>query len=207
MDTLPRVTLREMTADDIPAVHRVEQAAYGDEAWPETLFEGELRNAFASYTVAEAVGAAEQGMERAAVEGDAPASERAILGYAGVWFMVDQLHIASIAVDPAVQGRGIGQRLLFDCIDRAWQAEMETIALEVRPSNERAVRLYRHFGFVKGGMLRGYYGDGEDALLLLTPRLDDPDWRALIATRRAAHHQRWGAAEIAVTDAAARDRA
>lgn len=193
MGTPPRIALREMTADDIPAVHRVEQAAYGDEAWPETLFEGELRNASASYVVA----------EHASEDGEA-AARGPILGYAGVWFMVDQLHLASIAVDPAVQGGGIGQRLLLDCIDRAQRAKMLSIALEVRPSNERAVRLYRHFGFVEAGTLRGYYGDGEDALLLLTPRLDDPDWRALIEERRAAHEQRWGAHNVAVREDAAR---
>lgn len=193
MGTPPRIALREMTADDIPAVHRVEQAAYGDEAWPETLFEGELRNASASYVVA----------EHASEDGEA-AARGPILGYAGVWFMVDQLHLASIAVDPAAQGGGIGQRLLLDCIDRAQRAAMQSIALEVRPSNERAVRLYRHFGFVEAGALRAYYGDGEDALLLLTPRLDDPDWRALIDARRAAHEQRWGAPETD-PDAAVRD--
>jgi ribosomal-protein-alanine N-acetyltransferase len=159
-------------------VRRIEVAAYGRDAWAEALFERELRNAFAHYTVAEGHG--DHGAPR-------------VVGYAGIWFMVDQLHLASIAVDPERQSEGIGQRLLFDCVDRALDAEMEAIALEVRPSNERAVRLYEHFGFHKAGTMRGYYDDGEDALLLITPPLDDPDWQARIAEVLTAFERRWGA--------------
>jgi len=158
------VVLREMTPDDIPEVQRIESAAYQD-AWPARLFAKELENAFAQYLVAvERPGGGEEG-------------ER-IVGFMGVWYMIDQLHLVTIAVDPTRQGRGLGQRLLLECLDLAREAELNEVVLEVRESNARARALYESFGFRKAGELRDYYKDDhETAFVMLSGPLANADDR------------------------------
>lgn len=193
-----RIILRPMTESDLRNVRRVERAAYGAST-PGTPFERELHNGLAHYVVA-----VEQPGEPEPIEDEsgflqsvrrlfARTREDRLLGFAGVWYTTKQLHIVTVAVDPAEQGRGIGQRLLFECHRLAREAELPTIALEVRVSNERAQRLYEWFGFSRVGTLRGYYSDnGEDAVVMLTPALDDPSFAAGVSQRREQHRARYG---------------
>ena len=161
------LSFREMTARDIRAVRRIERAAFED-AWPARTFETELRNGFADYFL-----------------GVLPGSPERVLGYAGVWYMPEQLHLVTIGVHPDDQRRGVGGRLLLEVFTRAERAELPTIALEVRASNTSARALYARFGFDEVGTRRGYYQDnGEDAVVLLTPNLDDPTMRATLEDRR-----------------------
>lgn len=179
-----RITLRDMTRADIRPVRRIESAAYQD-AWPARAFDAELSNAFARYRVAvearldapaaplpprgplEAI--------RRRLSGRAASAER-IVGFMGVWYMQDQMHLVTIAVDPAEQGRGIGARMLLDCIDLARDAELPEVVLEVRVGNARAQALYERFGFHRAGTLLAYYQDNhEDAYVMLSGRLDEPD--------------------------------
>ena len=156
-------TVRLMTEGDLDAVRTIEQVAYGTDAWSRRTLEDELVNGFSSYVVAEA-------------------ADRRILGFAGVWFMRDQLHLVTIAVDPPSQRLGIAARLLLNCLEQAREAEMPSVVLEVRESNSSAQALYEQFGFRRLGLIRKYYKDnGEDALVMETPRLDDEAHRELIA--------------------------
>ncbi len=186
-----RLLLREMTREDIPAVRGIEVVAYQD-AWPQTTFEEELRNAFATYFVVvdrSRVGAPQEHTgpswwQRLLGRGAAPADE--IVGFCGAWFHVDQLHIVTIAVAPGFQGHGIAQRLLVECFDRAVLAELKTVALEVRPSNARARTIYERFGFQQVGVHSAYYANnGEDALVMLTPDLDTDEQRGRLEAIRA----------------------
>jgi ribosomal-protein-alanine N-acetyltransferase len=166
---------------------------------PGTPFERELRNGLAQYVVA-----VEQADEQPPEEAPngflhsvrrlfARSREQRLLGFAGVWYTTKQLHIVTVAVEPSEQGRGIGQRLLFECHRLALEADLPTIALEVRVSNERAQRLYEWFGFNRAGTLRGYYSDnGEDALVMLTPELRDAAFAARIFELREQHRARYG---------------
>jgi len=194
-----RILIRRMAETDLKQVRRIERAAYGT-ALPGTPFERELRNGLAEYLVA---------VEHSEPTGDAPEEHRSllhslrrlfshdpeqrVLGFLGVWYTVDQLHVVTVAVDPAEQGRGVAQRLLLECHRLAAEAELPTIALEVRVSNERARRLYEWFGFNRAGTLRRYYSDnGEDALVMLTPRLDDDAFEAHVRDLRARLLDRFG---------------
>jgi ribosomal-protein-alanine N-acetyltransferase len=169
----PRISLRAMTGADIAAVERIESAAYQD-AWPARLFEKELANGFAEYLVA--VEATTQpppsgamATLRRALGGGA---QDRIVGFMGVWYMVDQLHLVTIAVDPPHQGRGIGSRLLIECFDLAFEAELNEIVLEVRESNAPARAMYEAFGFRKAGELKDYYKDNhETAIVMLSGSL------------------------------------
>lgn len=177
-----------MTRDDIAAVQRIESAAYED-AWPARLFEEELSNGFAQYLVAVEESAEPPpagpitALRRALFGG----THERIVGFMGVWFMVDQLHLVTIAVDPAHQRRGIGTRLLLECFTIASEAELNEIVLEVRESNARARAMYEAFGFRKAGELKDYYKDNhETAIVMLSGALTQS--RDRVAGIREALH-------------------
>lgn len=182
----PPITIRAMTERDLRAVRRLERAAYGRSA-PGTPFERDLRNGLAEYVVATDPLRPRRSMLGVAVDAMLRRPREPLLGFAGVWYMVDQLHIVTIAVDPAAQRRSIGTRLLLHCFALAEQAELPTIALEVRPSNTRALRMYERFGFQRVGRLAHYYSDNdEDALVMLSGNLATPAEQSRLAAIRAA---------------------
>ncbi|RLE85612.1 MAG: ribosomal-protein-alanine N-acetyltransferase [Thermoprotei archaeon] len=76
-------------------------------------------------------------------------------------------HIISIAVHPSFRGRGIGKTLMVECIKRLSSMGTKRIRLEVRVSNEKAIRLYKELGFEIKDVLPRYYKDGEDAYLMV----------------------------------------
>ncbi len=196
-----QIALRDMTRADLRQVRRIEQAAYAD-AWPRTTFEAELRNQLAQYVVA--IERAESAPHEAAPPPSGPLHRLKrllrleptgdpIVGFFGVWFTVDQLHLVTLAVAPDHQRRGIAPRLLLECFSLALSSELRSIALEVRPSNERAIALYEQFGFAQVGRLPSYYAnDGEDALVMLISDFEPAELRAHVERLRATHEQRYG---------------
>lgn len=193
-----RVHLREMTRADLHEVQRIERRAYAD-AWPQTTFDTELRNELASYIVAierpvdrdvrgaprerpsRDGGGVRDALRRLLGRGGPPPDR--IVGFAGVWLMIDQLHIVTIAVDTPREGEGIGQRLLLECLAIAERAALPLVVLEVRPSNARARRIYERFGFRESGRLAAYYkNNDEDALVMIARDLHGDAMRARIAT-------------------------
>ncbi len=92
-----------------------------------------------------------------------------IVGYAVLWCIMDQGELANLAVIPSMRGRGLGTQLLGSVVDVARRRGVETMYLEVRDSNARALDLYRRFGFSQVGLRRGYYDrPKEDARILMT---------------------------------------
>ena len=199
-----------MRRGDVRAAARIERDAYGTQS-PRTRFRLDLLNGLAQYLVAD-VG--EPGAEPLPVNGlwarmlerlpdripfgpaDAP-----LAGYAGAWFTHEQLHLVTIAVAPGYQGLGIGQALLLAVCDLAVGAEFDSVALEVRPSNLRAISLYARNGFRSHGRLRRYYADNEeDALVMLLDGLDTPEGRAALDRRRAGHAERYGVGFVTRAD-------
>jgi ribosomal-protein-alanine N-acetyltransferase len=98
-----------------------------------------------------------------------------LVGYYVVMMAVDDAHLLNISVSEKRQGLGFGARLLRHAMSVARQAGASTLLLEVRPSNVRAVELYRHFGFAQIGVRRGYYPADkgrEDALVMTHPLVE-----------------------------------
>lgn len=90
-----------------------------------------------------------------------------VVGYAGLLMIADDGHVATVAVDPDQQGRGIATRLLLELVRGALALGAEQLTLEVRASNRRAQALYGRFGFVPAGARKAYYADnGEDAIVM-----------------------------------------
>lgn len=91
-----------------------------------------------------------------------------LIGFSIVMSVIDEAHLLNIGVCARYQGRGYGARLLRHAMQCARQGGATRLFLEVRPSNERAVELYRHFGFRQIGRRKGYYPAAvgrEDALI------------------------------------------
>lgn len=91
-----------------------------------------------------------------------------LIGFSVVMSVIDEAHLLTIGVCKRYQGQGYGARLLRHAMECARQGGAHKFFLEVRPSNERAVELYRHFGFKQIGTRKGYYPavvGREDALI------------------------------------------
>lgn len=114
-------------------------------------------------------------------------SDGRIIGFAGMWHMFEEAHVTTIGVDPAHRGRGLGELLLVSLVDQALARKASWLTLEVRVSNESAQSLYRKYGFTIQGTRKRYYSDNnEDAYIMWSPALDEPDTLDLIARNRAA---------------------
>jgi [ribosomal protein S18]-alanine N-acetyltransferase len=165
----PPVTFRigPMTLADLPAVHAIEHASFST-PWPDDAYRSEIEtNRLATYLVARA--------------GDE------VVGFAGIWLMVDEAHITTFAVDPAWRRRGIGERLLLTLLDVAIERGAREATLEVRLSNVAARRLYEKYGFRPVGLRPRYYSDnGEDALIMTTDPLGSTAMLERIDRLRAA---------------------
>ena len=91
-----------------------------------------------------------------------------IQGYIGMYLAADEGEITNVAVDPACRRRGIGEGLLTEMKKRAADHKIARIVLEVRVSNEGAIRLYEKQGFSSVGIRRGFYElPKEDARIMV----------------------------------------
>jgi ribosomal-protein-alanine N-acetyltransferase len=160
-----------MAMHDLPAVHAIERASFAV-PWPPDAYRNELAtNRLASYVVARA--------------------DDVVVGFAGIWVMVDEAHVTTFAVDPRWRRRGVGERLLLALLDLSVARRAREATLEVRLSNMPARRLYEKYGFRPVGIRPRYYSDnGEDALIMTTDALDSPPMRDRLAALRAALDQR-----------------
>jgi len=90
-----------------------------------------------------------------------------VVGYGGMWLVLDEAHITNIAVHPDYQGRKIGGIILEKMISLATSLGVDKMTLEIRVSNERAKNLYEKFDFRPRGLRKGYYTDTkEDAIIM-----------------------------------------
>ena len=147
-ELVPRAVLRDMRLEDLPAVLEIERRSFA-QPWSRTFFEKELATPFARLVVA--------------VE-ESPAS--GIVGYTCRWRVSDEVHLLNVAVHPEHRGAGHGRQLVSAVVSEAREAGDSVIFLEVRAGNLVARRLYRQLGFRDRGVRRGYYGPGQDAIVM-----------------------------------------
>ncbi len=104
----------------------------------------------------------------------------ALIAQGGIMLFGAEMHIVTIAVQPAWRGRSIGEWLLLALLALGREEGAHTATLEVRVSNEIALRLYRRAGFEAVGYRRRYYPDKEDArILALTELHRERVWQPL----------------------------
>jgi ribosomal-protein-alanine N-acetyltransferase len=117
----------------------------------------------------------------------------AIVGFAGMWLAFDEAHVTTIGVDLSHRGLGLGELLLLCMFDEAVARAANWLTLEVRVTNAAAQALYRKYGFTAHGTRKRYYSDNnEDALIMWSPALGEPTYRAEIESRRDALARRLG---------------
>jgi ribosomal-protein-alanine N-acetyltransferase len=204
MRTLLRTRLRPMTAADIPQVLDIERESFPS-AWPQTAYKRELTNRVARYIVLSELrdesGEPSHAGEahglltsiRRIVSGpQEDESRERILGFIGLWLMVGEAHIVTVAVRESYRRMGIGERLLIAAIELAREYSQEVVTLEVRASNDVAQALYAKYGFARVGLRRRYYTDNdEDAVIMTTPEIASPSYGALFAELRNRHREHY----------------
>ena len=160
------IVVRPMRGSDIEAVAKIERQSFAT-AWSTQAYVTELANPSAVYFVA-------------------AAGER-IVGYGGLWVVMDEAHITTIAVVPEFRGRRVGEQVLAEMLYTARQKGATRATLEVRESNLAARRLYEKYGFVRVAARKGYYADNnENADIMWINDMETPDWRHHFAQHRAA---------------------
>jgi [ribosomal protein S18]-alanine N-acetyltransferase len=147
------VTFRKMTIDDLEQVVAIDQMAFGL-PWPARSFQFELTDNPASRCwVADLDGL--------------------VIGMVVAWLIVDEIHIATIAIHPDFRKQGFGEKLLLHVLRSAKADGAVSSFLEVREGNDAAIKMYRKFGYIESGRREGYYKDnGEDAILMTLASLD-----------------------------------
>jgi [ribosomal protein S18]-alanine N-acetyltransferase len=205
MITATRYDVRPMTEADIFQVAEIERESFPT-TWPATAYRRELANNLARYLVlvdrAHApVPAGSQPRRRSLFDmfrrGIASMeTSDFIVGYVGVWLLVDQAHIVAIAVRDEYRRRGLGELLLAESIDLALSNQQESVTLEVRRSNVSAQTLYEKYRFLRVGTRKRYYSDNhEDAIIMTTPPISSDSYLEHLAYLRARLERRFAAGE------------
>jgi len=170
--------IEAMELDDVPTISAVERAVF-TMPWSSSAYEYELRyNPSSSFMVlrylpwryeADAEGRLSRTVRRLL---HPEREDRSLLGYGGLWMMVDEVHISTLALREEWRGRGLGELLLATLIETAKNRGAAVVTLEVRVSNLRAQRLYTKYGLSVVGERKRYYSDNhEDALIMTTEPL------------------------------------
>lgn len=156
-----------MRRSDIVDVIRIERAAFPTQ-WPADAFYNEVdSNRLARYFVGRFCGR--------------------LVAYGGIWTILEDSHITTIAVDPQHRRRGFGERMLLRLIDEAVECGSTWMTLEVRAGNTVAQALYKKYGFTTVTERKGYYSDNnEDALVMWAGNLKSQLYRNRLAYLREA---------------------
>lgn len=155
---ISHITIREMNLDDLLTVEDLDKRCFS-QPWPAGSFLHELRSD--SYSLC------------LVAEDTSDESNPKVIGSIVVWLIVDEAHIATLAIDPEYRNLGIARRLLATALLQASEMGAIKSLLEVRSGNLTALRLYFGFGYEVVGLRPGYYQDNhEDALLLTLNNID-----------------------------------
>lgn len=161
---LLELSIDNMCQDDITQVSQIEADAYGKHHWSKNAFYSELNNKLAKYYTAKL-------------------PTNTVVGYLGVWHIVDEAHITTIAVDRNFLRKSIAESLVVKMIKDCYNVFIKYITLEVRVSNIPAIKLYEKYGFRSLGTRKGYYQDNnEDALIMWTENIFDDKFKNMFET-------------------------
>ena len=109
-----------------------------------------------------------------------------LVGYGGLWLMMDEAHITTLGVSPEFRGKGLGEFLLIGLIDVAMALGASWLTLEVRVTNKTAQKLYEKYTFKVSGTRKGYYTDNnEDAYIMWSDELTKLSFREKYKTLKS----------------------
>ena len=153
---MSEVIYRRMTLSDVDAVHAIEAETFARPWRREDFIREMTENACARYLVAEKDGR--------------------VIGFAGIWVVLDEGHVTNIAITVPERGYGYGLRLMGALMQYAANLGVAYATLEVRRSNTPAQNLYKKLNFEYAGVRKRYYEDnGEDALILCCQHMPEPE--------------------------------
>jgi ribosomal-protein-alanine N-acetyltransferase len=135
----------DLTYDTIDEVYNIECQAFKT-PWSKSQFEEEINSKFAKYFCLK-------------IDGK-------IVGYIGIWQVLDEGHITNVAVLKNYRKNGFGKKLIDKLIEYAKENKLIFLTLEVRITNIPAINLYEKCGFVKVGIRKNYYENSTDAILM-----------------------------------------
>ncbi|MGB9587253.1 MAG: ribosomal protein S18-alanine N-acetyltransferase [Armatimonadota bacterium] len=146
LETQRPVHIEQMRETDVEEVAELDKKCFPS-PWSASAYRNEVHNPSAYYIVAR--------------------MDDRIIGYAGMWLIMDEAHITTIGVDPEFRGKGLGERILVSLLEEALHRGARRATLEVRKSNIVAQNLYHKYCFHAVAVRRGYYtNNGEDAIVM-----------------------------------------
>lgn len=142
-----RYKIRPLEEKDIHDIIEGEIKAFGQTLGYDLIYSDLHLNPYANYLVLEV--------------------DKKVRGYIGLWITYEVADIINFYVDKELQGKGFGKKLLEFAIKLCEMSKVQTMSLEVRENNERAIALYEKYGFHFSHKREKYYSDGTDALVLI----------------------------------------
>lgn len=142
---MDNITVSIMTLPDLDSISNILTYEF-DDFWNYNVFKSELENENSKYVVAKL--------------------NNEIIGFGGIWFSVDDIHITNIVVKKTYRNQKIGSLILNTLIDMCKNKVQKSITLEVNSNNILAQKLYQKFGFKIVGIRKKYYNNTEDAIIM-----------------------------------------
>lgn len=141
------IIIRDMKVEDLDQVMILEKLCFST-PWSKEAFESEiLKNDLAHYLVL--------------------SINNTIVGYGGVWYIINEGHITNVAVHSECRKLGLGKKLVEQMKKNALKNKIELMTLEVRVSNIAAIKLYERMGFsIEGTRPKYYIDNNEDAYIM-----------------------------------------
>lgn len=145
------ISIRAMTLEDLEYVVIIESKSFTS-PWSKALYQKELvQNHFAHYYVIEV--------------------DQEIIGFCGVWLVLDEAQVTNIAIDPSQRGKGYGTILFQYMLNQVIRKGATNLSLEVRKSNKTAQAMYKKFGLECAGIRKHYYTDNNEDAIVMWVRL------------------------------------
>lgn len=159
--------IEPMVDADVKEVLRIEQQSFSTQ-WPSNAFYQEIHdNKLAHYFVGRA--------------------HNSVVAYGGIWVILEDSHVTTIAVHPEFRGHKFGEIMLLRLLDEAIERGASWMTLEVRESNTVAQNLYRKYGFTTVSTRKGYYSDNnENALVMWAGNLKSEIYKNRLKALRSA---------------------
>jgi len=161
-----KIFIKNLSNAHLDEIMQIEALSYGEHHWSRDSFVSEIKSPISQYLCA----LNEQGKT---------------MGYMGMWKVIDEAHITTLAIHPDYRNKGVAQALVISSVENCLEAKIKYITLEVRKSNNAAISLYEKFGFKSLGVRKNYYQDnGEDALIMWTENIFHENFQSLYNKNR-----------------------
>lgn len=139
------LTIRPMSLSDLEEIQDTLLTDF-DDFWTVSVFKQELQNEHSEYFVC--------------------LQDEKIVGFAGIWTAIDDIHITNIVTKKTCRNQGIGTKLLEHLIKIAKQKNLPSLTLEVNENNKSAISIYEKHHFQKIGQRKNYYKQNENAIIM-----------------------------------------